>query len=89
MEIAAIIAGLVFLTVGGDALVRGSVATARRLGVSPMIIGLTLVGFGTSTPELVTSLQAAFAAASAWGEASAVRASTAACRRFAVARLSS
>ncbi|WP_022699031.1 calcium/sodium antiporter [Euryhalocaulis caribicus] len=61
MEIAAIIAGLVFLTVGGDALVRGSVATARRLGVSPMIIGLTLVGFGTSTPELVTSLQAAFA----------------------------
>lgn len=56
-----IIAGLILLTGGGDLLVRGSVAAARRLGVSPMIIGLTLVGFGTSTPELVTSLQAAFA----------------------------
>lgn len=53
--------GLVCLTVGGDALVRGSVALARRLGVSPLLIGLTLVGFGTSTPELTTSLAAAFA----------------------------
>lgn len=53
-------AGLVLLVAGGDALVRGAVATARRLGVSPLLIGLTLVGFGTSTPELVTSLQAAF-----------------------------
>lgn len=52
--------GLVLLFVGGEMLVRGAVTTAQRLGVSPMLIGLTLVGFGTSTPELVTSLQAAF-----------------------------
>ena len=51
--------GLVLLAVGGDVLVRGAVATATRLGVSPLLIGLTLVGFGTSTPELVTSLEAA------------------------------
>ena len=56
-----ILAGLVGLMVGGDLLVRGAVAVATRAGLSPMVIGLTLVGFGTSTPELVTSLQAAFA----------------------------
>ncbi|MCB1338984.1 MAG: calcium/sodium antiporter [Maritimibacter sp.] len=51
--------GLVLLLVGGEALVRGSVAAATRLGVSQFLIGLTLVGFGTSMPELVASLQAA------------------------------
>jgi cation:H+ antiporter len=51
--------GVVLLFVGGDILVRGAVALARRLGVSPLLIGLTIVGFGTSTPELVTSVQAA------------------------------
>jgi cation:H+ antiporter len=55
--------GLLLLVGGGEALVRGSVAVAERLGVSPMLIGLTLVGFGTSTPELVTSLQAALVGA--------------------------
>jgi cation:H+ antiporter len=54
-------AGLVLLFAGGEALVRGAVAIASRLGVSPLVIGLTLVGFGTSAPELVTSLQAALA----------------------------
>jgi len=47
--------------IGGDALVRGAVTVAKRLRVSPLLIGLTLVGFGTSTPELVTSVQAALA----------------------------
>jgi cation:H+ antiporter len=51
--------GFVLLVAGGEALVRGAVSVAGRLGVSPLLIGLTLVGFGTSTPELVTSLQAA------------------------------
>jgi cation:H+ antiporter len=51
--------GLVLLVIGGELLVRGSVQAAERLGVSPLLIGLTLVGFGTSTPELVTSVQAA------------------------------
>jgi len=53
--------GLALLVIGGEVLVRGASSAARRLGVSPLVIGLTLVGFGTSTPELVTSLQAAFA----------------------------
>ena len=54
-------AGLALLIVGGDLLVRGAVDIARHLGVSPLLIGLTLVGFGTSTPELVASIQAALA----------------------------
>ncbi|MBJ3762809.1 calcium/sodium antiporter [Maribius pontilimi] len=53
--------GLVFLVAGGELLVRGAVALAARFGVSPLLIGLTVVGFGTSTPELVTSIQAALA----------------------------
>lgn len=53
--------GFLLLVAGGEALVRGAVSIAERLGVSPLLIGLTLVGFGTSTPELVTSLQAAYA----------------------------
>ncbi len=53
--------GLALLVIGGEVLVRGASSAARKLGVSPLMIGLTLVGFGTSTPELVTSLQAAFA----------------------------
>lgn len=52
--------GFILLVVGGEALVRGAVSVAARFRVSPLLIGLTLVGFGTSTPELVTSLQAAF-----------------------------
>lgn len=56
-----ILFGLVLLIIGGDILVRGATSAAKALGVSPLMIGLTLVGFGTSTPELVTSLQAAFA----------------------------
>ena len=51
--------GLALLLGGGEALVKGAVAVASRLGVSPLLIGLTLVGFGTSTPELVASLEAA------------------------------
>lgn len=60
MDILLLLAGLAMLFAGGDFLVRGAVALARHFGVSPAIIGLTFVGFGTSTPELVTSLQAAF-----------------------------
>lgn len=55
----AIALGLAMLLLGGELLVRGAVASAKSLGVSPLLIGLTLVGFGTSTPELVTSVTAA------------------------------
>jgi cation:H+ antiporter len=54
-----ILLGLILLLIGGELLVRGAVASAKALGVSPLLIGLTLVGFGTSTPELVTSVTAA------------------------------
>jgi cation:H+ antiporter len=54
-----IVGGLLLLIAGGELLVRGSVRVAERLGLSPLVIGLTLVGFGTSMPELVTSVQAA------------------------------
>lgn len=54
-------AGFALLLLGGDLLVRGSVRVAKRLGISPLFIGIVLVGFGTSMPELVTSVQAAIA----------------------------
>jgi cation:H+ antiporter len=54
-----LLVGLVLLTVGGEALVRGALAAARRIGVSPLLAGLVIVGFGTSAPELVVSVQAA------------------------------
>lgn len=56
-----IAAGLALLALGGEGVVRGAVAIARRLGLSELLIGLTLVGFGTSTPELMTSIDAALA----------------------------
>lgn len=59
MTILLILAGLLLLGSGGELLVRGAVNSARAWGVSPMLIGLTVVGFGTSTPELVTSIFAA------------------------------
>lgn len=51
--------GLALLLGGGECLVRGAVGLARSLGVPPLVIGLTVVAFGTSAPELVVSLQAA------------------------------
>lgn len=53
-----LLGGLVILVIGGELLVRGAVQAAERIGISPLVIGLTLVGFGTSMPELVTSVQA-------------------------------
>ena len=51
--------GILFLTIGGEILIRGSLAAANRMGVSPLLSGLLIVGFGTSTPELVVSIDAA------------------------------
>ncbi|AOG00536.1 sodium/calcium exchanger family protein [Blastomonas sp. RAC04] len=53
--------GLVLLIGGGDILVRGAVRIAERLRLSPMLIGLTVVGMGTSMPELAASVQASLA----------------------------
>lgn len=56
-----ILIGLVLLFAGGEATLRGAIGLSKRLGVSPAIIGLTVVGFGTSAPELVVTVQAALA----------------------------
>ncbi|GAB6051526.1 calcium/sodium antiporter [Magnetospira thiophila] len=50
--------GFVLLLGGAEVMVRGSVAVARKLGISTLVIGMTVVAFGTSAPELVVSLQA-------------------------------
>ena len=51
--------GILYLLMGGDLLVRGAMALSRRTRFSPMVIGLTVVAFGTSAPELVVTLSAA------------------------------
>ncbi|MBE6363999.1 MAG: calcium/sodium antiporter [Lentisphaerae bacterium] len=53
------IVGVALLYFGAEYLIKGGVAIAEKLGVSPLLIGLTLVAFGTSAPELVVSIQAA------------------------------
>lgn len=58
-DLTLVAAGLALLFLGGEGLVRGSVALAERLGISKLIIGLVIVGFGTSTPELLVSVNAA------------------------------
>lgn len=55
--------GLAGLVIAGDALVRGAVGLAERFGIPPLIIGLTIVALGTSAPELMVSVQAAFSGA--------------------------
>lgn len=55
------VVGLVALFFGGEYLVRGASAIARKFNLSPMVIGLTIVGFGTSAPEMLVSVQAALA----------------------------
>lgn len=56
--IALLLAGFAALYFGADWLVRGSVALALRLGIPPVIVGLTIVAFGTSSPELLVSFNA-------------------------------
>lgn len=51
--------GLAALFFGGEFMVRGAYIVVRHVRQSPMVIGLTVVGFGTSAPELLVSLQAA------------------------------
>lgn len=55
ISIAQLIGGFILLVWGADRLVAGASALARNLGVSPLVIGLTIVAFGTSAPELVVS----------------------------------
>ena len=60
IDVALVLAGFALLLLGGEGLVRGAVAVAGRMGLSPMVVGVVLVGFGTSMPEMAASLRAAF-----------------------------
>jgi cation:H+ antiporter len=61
MDLVLLAGGLVALLIGGEVLVRGASRMAALVGISPLIVGLTVVSFGTSAPELAVSLQAVFA----------------------------
>jgi cation:H+ antiporter len=61
----ALIGGFILLLGGGEVLVRGAARFSKTIGISPLMIGLTVVGFGTSMPELVTSIEAAIVGAPA------------------------
>ncbi len=60
LNLVAVLGGLALLMWGADRFVLGAAASARNWGVSPLIIGLTIVGFGTSAPEMVVSAVAAW-----------------------------
>ena len=64
LSLLAVLAGFARRTGGADRFVMGAAATARNLGVSPLIIGLTVVGLGTSAPEILVSVVAAWQGAS-------------------------
>lgn len=51
--------GVLLLTVGGEILIRGALSASGRLGISPLLSGLVIIGFGTSSPELAVSVEAA------------------------------
>ena len=55
----AVIAGLALLVWSADRFVEGSAATARYFGMPPLLIGMVIIGFGTSAPEMVVSMLAA------------------------------
>ena len=59
MSILLFVVGLGFLIIGAEALVRGASRMAAVLGISPLVIGLTVVAFGTSSPELAVSIKSA------------------------------
>lgn len=59
-SIAALLAGLIILVWSADRFVLGAAATARFMGISPLVIGLTIVSLGTSAPEMFVSAMAAF-----------------------------
>jgi cation:H+ antiporter len=61
LDVGLLVGGLVLVVVGAEWLVRGAARIAARLGVAPLVVGLTVVAIGTSMPEITTSLIAGFA----------------------------
>ncbi|MCC3859729.1 calcium/sodium antiporter [Pseudemcibacter aquimaris] len=77
MEYIEVIAGLILLVICGDVLIRGSVSVAENFGVSKLVIGLTVIAFGTSAPELVVGVDAAMAGVPAMALGNVVGSNTA------------
>ena len=59
MDIVALIGGLLLILVGANALTDGAASVAKRFNISSLVIGLTIVAFGTSAPELTVSIVSA------------------------------
>ncbi len=59
MDIIYLITGILLLTIGGEILIRGALSASNRMSISPLLSGLLIVGFGTSSPELAVSIEAA------------------------------
>ena len=64
IQLVTLAVGLIVLAAGAEALIRGAVRVARALGISPFVVGFTVIGFGTSAPELVVSFSAALGGSS-------------------------
>jgi len=58
LNVVLLASGLALLTVGGESIIRGALAAATRLKISPLLAGIVIVGFGTSAPELVVTINA-------------------------------
>lgn len=61
MTLMMFVGGLVVLVLGAEWLVRGAARMAAWIGISPLVIGLTVVAFGTSAPELAINVQSSLA----------------------------
>ena len=59
MNFLILLLGLAVLVIGGEFLVKGAVGISNKLKISPLVIGMTVVAFGTSAPELIVSLESA------------------------------
>lgn len=77
LELLAVIAGLVLLAKASDRFVTGASATASALGMSPVVVGAVVIGFGTSTPELLVSGLAALQGNAALGVGNVIGSNTA------------
>jgi len=59
LPLLAVVSGLILLALGSDRFITGAAVTARSTGISPLLIGIVVIGFGTSVPELIVSVLAA------------------------------
>ena len=73
LTIVLLLAGLALIVFGADALVEGASSVARRFGLSEFVIGLTIVGMGTSAPEMPSRAMPTSPSATWWAPISSIR----------------